>query len=195
MTEPHLEYDALSRQLERMRHMQYAYFAKFFQWIMITAGVLLALFLQPFSLGHKALPFLVLTAGMQASFYLHFVDFARTHAAALEKRLNTLLGRPVLLGSHIEDLYFYPINAGKFSGFLPTHPLRFFSIYTTHWCGVWAFLYAAGVMRAWEDLGTYRTFYLVLLGTWTLGNVCYLAWFFGRRRDLNAVTQALTALE
>ena len=82
-------------------------------------------------------PFLVITAGTQSCFYLHFVDFARLHARHLEKQLNQALGKSTFLGSEIEDFYFYSIDAPKIGGFVPSTPLRFFSFFTFHWVFLW----------------------------------------------------------
>lgn len=83
-TRERLIYDAALRQLERMRSMQYAYHQKFFQWILLTLVLILFLVFLPGHAGFYVLPFLVVTCGMQAAFYLHFCDFARTPSRHLE---------------------------------------------------------------------------------------------------------------
>ena len=98
--------------------------------------VLACLFLDsPLSLA--LVPLLVITAGTQSCFYLHFVDFARLHARHLETKLNKALGKDTFMGSEIEDAYFYPIDAPKIGGFAPSTPLRFFSFFTLHWILLW----------------------------------------------------------
>lgn len=193
-----LQYDALTRQLERMRGMQYAYFSKFFWWVIVTFFVMIYLAIYPQSFATLALPFLVVTAGVQASFYLHFVDFARVHARALERKINQLVGDQVLLGAEIEDLYFYPLDHPKMSGLSYAKPLGFFSVYTLHWCGLWLFFYVVGVyLSVWilglGDLAAYTLPYYLLLAVWTLGNVLYLLLYFGRGHDLKAVAARLAA--
>jgi hypothetical protein len=186
-----LRYDALSRQLERMRGMQYGYFTKFFSWVIVTGFTFVLIYLAPFPGAQMVLPFWVVTAGVQASFYLHFVDFARVHARALEERLNVLLEEEVLVASRLEDAYFYPLEKPKFSGLVLTRPTTFFSAYTTHWVFVWAFFYLFGALQAWEAAGTYRFFYFLLLGSWSALNVGYLAWYFIRQRDEKRIAAML----
>jgi hypothetical protein len=192
---PNLEmerYDALTRQLERMRAMQYAYFQKFFSWIILSLILFLVLWLLPYLPAQLLLPFLVVTAGVQASFYLHFVDFSRVHARALERKLNQVLGEKILVGSELEDAYFYPILQSKISGVLPLNPTRFFSAYTLHWCGLWTLAYGAGLWKAWEGLeGESRFWYVAILLTWTAVNVGYLTWFFWQQLDLRRVAKLL----
>lgn len=196
-----LQYDALTRQLERMRGMQYGYFSKFFWWVILTFLAMILLVLSPTAVGNLVLPFLVVTAGVQASFYLHFVDFARVHARAVEQKINRLLGAHTLLGAEIEDLYFYPLDKPKMSGLSFAKPFGFFSVYTLHWCGLWVLFYFYGVyLSSWTfslgQLQGYEWPYYLLLACWTLGNVAYLAWYFARGADLKAVAKKLkTAYE
>lgn len=194
-----LQYDALTRQLERMRGMQYGYFSKFFWWVITTLLVMIFLVVYPNTLGYLVLPFLVITAGVQASFYLHFVDFARVHARAVERRINQILGAETLLGAEIEDLYFYPLDQPKMSGFSFAKPTGFFSIYTLHWCGLWAIFFSYGTYLSYwtfsldSDLKAGQFPYFILLAGWALVNVAYLTWYFGRGADLQAVAKKLEA--
>lgn len=180
-----------AEQLRRMREMQYAYHKKFFHGLYFFLVLVIACLLwdRPFSLA--LVPFLVITAGTQSCFYLHFVDFARLHARHLERHLNQALGRRVLVGSQIEDLYFYPIDAPKIGGFIPSAPFRFFSFFTFHWVLLWLGLTSLALWRLLPMLGAEGRAYLVLLGAWGGLNVSYLAWFFGLRRDLQRTRQAL----
>jgi hypothetical protein len=126
-------------------------------------------------------PFLVITAGTQSCFYLHFVDFARLHARHLEGQLNQALGKSTFLGSEIENIYFYPIDAPKIGGFVPSAPLRFFSFFTLHWVLLWLGLAAFALWRLLPAMGPCGRSYLILLALWGGLNFFYLAWFFGRR--------------
>ena len=107
-------------QLRRMREMQYAYHRKFFHGLYFFLGLVVVCLLWDSPLSLALVPFLVVTAGTQSCFYLHFVDFARLHARHLETRLNKALGKGTMVGSEIEDVYFYPIEAPKIGGFLPS---------------------------------------------------------------------------
>lgn len=181
-----LQYDALTRQLERMRGMQWHYHDRFFQWMCGTAVVLLGLVLLwqsvlPFAL--LLVPFVVVTAGVQAAFYLHFVDFARIHARAVEAQLNHLMGKKVLLGSDIESLYFYPFDKPKMAGILFSEPGKFFSIFTVHWMIIWGVLffgslsliYGASIPDFSRDL---IWWYVASAIGWAFVNGIYVTWFF-----------------
>ena len=162
--------------------MQYAYHKKFFHGlyfflVMVIAGLLWD---SPVSLA--LVPILVITAGTQSCFYLHFVDFARLHARHLETQLNKALGKGTLVGSEIEDAYFYPVDAPKVGGFVPSAPLRFFSFFTLHWVLLWLGLAAFAVWRLLPMMGPCGRTYLALLGLWGGLNLAYLAWFFSCRK-------------
>jgi len=179
-------------QLRRMREMQYAYHKKFFHGLYFFLVLVIACLLWDSPLSLALVPFLVITAGTQSCFYLHFVDFARLHARHLEKQLNRVVGKGTLIGSEIEDLYFYPIDAPKIGGFVPSAPLRFFSFFTLHWVILWLGLAAFALWRLLRAAGNYGADYLLLLVIWGGLNFAYLVWFFGRRaaaRSMQAVLE------
>jgi hypothetical protein len=180
------------RQLERMRSMQYAYHAKFFQWMIIILVIAIVLLLFGGSTGRLLLPFVVVTGGVMASFYLHFCDFARLHASVLERKINRLLGRDVLIGHRIESLYFYPLDEPKLSGFVPSRPWSFFSFFTLHWTFLWLALWTLGAWSSWQILSDSAAWvYFTLLLLWSAGNTAYLAWYFLVARDWKAVKKEL----
>ena len=137
MGKEELKIQAWMEQLRRMREMQYAYHRKFFHglYFFLLLAIVCLLWDSPLSLA--LVPLLVITAGTQSCFYLHFVDFARLHARHLETKLNKALGKDTFMGSEIEDAYFYPIDAPKIGGFVPSTPFRFFSFFTLHWVLLW----------------------------------------------------------
>ena len=174
-------------QLRRMREMQYAYHKKFFHGLYFFLLLVIGCLLWDSPISLALVPLLVITAGTQSCFYLHFVDFTRIHARFVEQRLNKTLGKDTLVGSEIEDLYFYPIDAPKIGGFVPTTPLRFFSFFTLHWIVLWLGLAAFALWRLLPMMGPCGRSYLVLVALWGGLNLAYLLWFFGKRQDLVSI--------
>ena len=158
--------------------MQYAYHKQFFHGLYLFLVLVIGCLLWDSPVSLALVPLLVITAGTQSCFYLHFVDFARIHARFVEGRLNKALGKTTLVGSEIEDLYFYPVDAPKIGGFVPTEPLRFFSFFTLHWTLLWLGLAAFALWRLLPMMGPCGHHYLILLGLWGALNFIYLAWFF-----------------
>jgi hypothetical protein len=107
-------------------------------------------------------------------------------------RLNKAFGKSTLVGSEIEDLYFYPIDAPKIGGFVPAAPLRFFSFFTLHWIALWLGLAAFALWRLLPMMGPCGRSYLALLALWATLNFFYLVWFFCAR---NADKQIQSRLE
>ena len=178
-------------QLRRMREMQYAYHKKFFHGLYLFLVLVIGCLLWDSPVSLALVPLLVITAGTQSCFYLHFVDFARIHARFVEGRLNKALGKGTLVGSEIEDLYFYPIDAPKIGGFVPTTPLRFFSFFTFHWVVLWLGLAAFALWRLLPMMGPCGRSYLVLVALWGGLNLAYLSWFFSRREGLFSIEKFL----
>jgi len=178
-------------QLRRMREMQYAYHRKFFHGLYFFLLLVIGCLLWDSPLSLALAPLLVITAGTQSCFYLHFVDFARIHARTMEERLNKALGKGTLIGSEIEDLYFYPLDTPKIGGFVPTTPLRFFSFFTLHWIALWLGLAAFALWRLLPMMGPCGRSYLVLLALWGGLNLAYLSWFFSRQEGLASIEKFL----
>lgn len=184
---------AAHSQLERMRGMQYQYHRKFFNLLIGSLVGFFLLWLLGGRMGALWVPFLIVTAGVQASFYLHFCDFARMHARHIERKLNEWSDSQVLLGGRLEDTYFYPIDSPKFSGLLPGKSFRFFSFFTLHWCVIWAALSVCSFLYGMPALpeGIYQLLYVAGWLCWFLGNAAYLAWYFIKSKDLKAVDSLL----
>ena len=191
MAKEELRIHAWMEQLRRMREMQYAYHKKFFHGLYFFLVLVIACMLWDSPVALALIPFLVITAGTQSCFYLHFVDFARLHARHLEKRLNQVLGKSTLVGSEIEDAYFYPLDAPKVGGFVPSAPLRFFSFFTLHWILLWLGLAAFGLWRLLPAMGPCGRHYLVLVVLWAGLNVGYLTWFYLSRQAAGTLQSLL----
>lgn len=191
-TKEQLIYDATLRQLERMRGMQSSYHNKFFHWMILTFLVFILLLLLPGSIGLLILPFFVVTAGVQASFYLHFCDFARLHSKHLEVKINEILGRHVLIGTELEERYFYPQNSTRVGGIILEAPNRFFNIYTAHWMILWLGGFITGLVTAYL-VQTFHFFCLYAFAalTWAGLNFIYITWYFAYKKDLGAVSTYL----
>lgn len=185
-----LKYDALSRQLGRMRAMQYAYHRKFFALMLLSLVAIAAAFTWPTPAALAMLAFGLVTAGVTASFFLHFCDFARTHARALEGRINALLGESLLNAADLEADFFYPHETVRLSGFTPSRPGTFFSFFTLHYSAVWI---AAALAALWQ-LASHcsaacTALLLVVYGSWAALNVGFLrAWFLGDAERRMAAT-------
>ena len=191
MARDELKVQAWMEQLRRMREMQYAYHKKFFHGLYFFLVLVIACLLWDSPLSLALVPFLVITAGTQSCFYLHFVDFARLHARHLETKLNKALGKDTFMGSEIEDAYFYPIDAPKIGGFVPSTPFRFFSFFTLHWVLLWLGLAGFALWRLFPTMGPCGWDFLVLLAVWGGLNFAYLAWFFGKRNSIEETKSRL----
>lgn len=185
-----LRYHALASQLGRMRAMQYAYHRKFFALQMLSLGAIAAAFLFPSKAAMVLLAFGLVTAGVSASFFLHFCDFARVHARALEEKINGLLGENLLNAAVLEADFFYPHETVRLSGFTPSRPDTFFSFFTLHFSVVWIVAALAALGWLADHCGAFRFLeILVVYGLWSLANVRFLRnWFRGEAESRMAAT-------
>jgi hypothetical protein len=109
----------------------------------------------------------------------------------MEERLNKTLGKGTLIGSEIEDLYFYQIDVPKIGGFVPTAPLRFFSFFTLHWVVIWAGLATFALWRLLPMMGPCGKHYLILIALWAVLNYINLTWFFAKTQDSKSLGRYL----
>ncbi len=189
------ELDFLYRQLERMRSMQYHYHEKFFFWQMASVLLFVAILLWANPIAGLLIPFLVVTWGVQSSFYLHFSDFARTHAAAIEQKINAHFGKKILVGAEIESAYFYDCGEPRIGGLLFRNPLRFFSVFTAHWIVVWMGFAVAGIFNGFTYLeDSLRMPYIWVFGLWAFLHLAYFVYYFTCQPDLSKVRSILEEL-
>lgn len=96
--------------------MTAAYHRQFFSDVRFALGLSVGLFVAGFAGVDRAVllvPFVMLWGACQTAFDASYLHFARHYAAALEGRINTLLGEDLLVAGRIENHYLYPLNATK----------------------------------------------------------------------------------
>lgn len=189
-----MKYDALTRQLERMRAMQYAYNRKFFTLLAISSvGVIWAL-RDNSVMSLILVPLGLVTTGVTSSFFLYNCDFARVHARALEARINRLLGWRLLVASELEAEYFYPHEARKLSGLIWSAKWTPFSWFTFHFCLVWMGASGWSIWQLWAWLGAPMALWISLgIVAWAAVNVMMLDRWFGEAVGEKRMAEQLEA--
>lgn len=201
MTDP-LTPDALrvlEAQLGRMRGMVYRYYALFYRFVsvgLIAVGVLfVGSFWPPTQAGSLLLPFVILYVGFHASYLFSYVVFARTYAAAIERRINRHLGAEVLVAHHLEEAYFGAPGDPRLVAASLRRPLTFLAAETWHFTVAGAALFVAGTLLGnvtVQRLGEpWTQLYVPVVIGWAVLNGAYLAWYFIGRRDQRAIEAIL----
>ncbi|MCB2223618.1 MAG: hypothetical protein KQH83_05520 [Actinobacteria bacterium] len=187
-------------QLARMRGMTRMYHERFFSDVRFTTIAGLALLAAGWWGVPEAfllVPVVALMGAVATAFDASYLLFARHYAAALEQHLNGSVGRQVLVASHLEDAYLFPLGrrkvvtvawGGGFSWF------GFVTVFLT-FCG--AALFGFGLALGWPVLTGHgrgwAVAYLGTLGAALLGALAAGVWWFplgaGERR-LRAVLEA-----
>lgn len=177
-----LKLDVLSRQWDRIRSLQQDCFRRIFSLGLLSVGMIL---LAGWNLEWLAitLPFLLITTGVQASFHLHMVDFARIYAEAMEQRMNALLGEQLHVGSRLEEVYFHTVQKPRIGGFSFAKPASFFSFFTLHYSVLWLGAIVAAGFIAYRHLGPAFLPWLLLVLAWLLLNLGFLSWYFITGKD------------
>lgn len=189
----------LEAQLVRMRRMLYAYYELFFRFVgagLVAVGALfIGAFWTPTQAAALLLPFAVIYVGFHASFLFSYVIFARTFAAALERRINREVGADLLVAHRLEAVYFGDPGDPRIVAASLHRPLTMLSAETWHFTIAGAGLFVVGTLlgnATVQRIGEpWTQIYLPAVVGWALLNGAYLAWHFLARRDQRAIETLL----
>lgn len=185
-----LEIQLLSEQLARMRGMLYGYSDLFFRrirdWAIVAIALLVIASTDAFREAVAFVPFLVPFAFLETGYLFFYTVFARRYAERLERRINDLLGREVLVAHRLEAAYFYPPDAPKVAALSFGHPLGFVSMSTLGYTVGAGLLWSAGfsgLLDVADGLDGIPALLPVIALAWTIAIAAYLAWSFLTRHD------------
>lgn len=202
MTHPGTSPDALrvlEAQLGRMRGMLFGYYDLFYRLtgtgVLAIAALFVAAFLPQTRAAGLILPFVILYVGFRAASLYSYVTFARTYAAALERRINAALGEEVLVAHRLEEAYFGAPGDPRVVAASLRRPLTMLAAETWHFTVVGAGLFAVSVLigdLTARQLGEpWASLYVPVTVGWALLNGAFLAWYFVARRDQRAIQAIL----
>ena len=191
----------LEAQLGRVRAMLYRYYELFFRFTgagLVAVGALfIGAFWPPTQAAAMLLPFVILYVGFHASYLFSFVIFARTFAAALERRINRDLGAELLVAHRLEEVYFGATGDPRLVAASLRRPAAFISAETWHFTVVGAALFVVSVFMGSATIRPFgepwANWYVPVVVGWALLNGAYLAWHFLARRDQRRIEAILAA--
>jgi hypothetical protein len=180
----------LSEQLTRMRGMLVAYSDLFFRrirdWTLVTLALLVVAEAGIAPAAVIIVPFLVPFAFLETGYLFAYTVFARRFAERIERRIDGLLGRDVLIAHRLEAAYFYPPDAPKVAAFSLGRPLGIVSVATLGYTAGAALLWLAGFVGLLEvtaDGSSTGALVRVAAVVWTVAIAGYLVWTFLARHD------------
>ena len=190
----------LEAQLGRVRAMLFRYYELFFRFTgagLVAVGALfIGAFWPPTQAAAIILPFSILYVGFHASYLFSYVIFARTFAAALERRINRELGAELLVAHRLEDVYFGAPGDPRLVSASLRRPATFISAETWHFTVVGAGLFVVSVFMGRATIQPFgepwANWYVPVVVGWALINGAYLAWHFLARRDQHAIEGILS---
>ena len=189
----------LEAQLGRVRAMLYRYYELFFRFTgagLVAVGALfIGAFWPPTQVAAIILPFAILYVGFHASYLFSYVIFARTFAAALERRINREVGAELLVAHRLEEVYFGAPGDPRLVAASLRRPATFIAAETWHFTLVGAVLFVVSVFMGHATVQRvgepWMTWYVPVVIGWALLNGAYLAWHFLVRRDQRAIERVL----
>lgn len=179
--------------------MLFRYYELFFRFTaggLVSSGALfVASFFPPTQASALLLPFVILYVGFHAAHLFSYVIFARTYAAALERRINAGLGADVLIAHRLEEVYFGAPGDPKLVAASIRRPLTMLAAETWHFTIAGAAFFGVATLIAnatVQGIGEpWSTFFIPTVLAWAAVNGIYLAWYFGRNRDQHAIESLL----
>ena len=138
---------------------------------------------------------MIIYVGFHAANLFSYVIFARTHAAAIECRINREVGAEVLVAHRLEEIYFGAPGDPKLVAASLRRPLTMLAAETWHFTIAGAGFFVVGTLIANITVARigepWSTFYVPVVIGWALLNGAYLAWYFIARRDQRAIEALL----
>jgi hypothetical protein len=185
-----LELQLLAEQLGRMRGMLFGYSDLFFRrirdWAIVSIALLVVGSTGAFPVAVAFVPFLVPFAFLETGYLFFYTVFARRYAERLERRINELVGRDVLVAHRLEMAYFYSPDAPKVAALSLARPLGMMSVATLGYSAGAGLLWIAGFvgLLGFTDANHGLTDGLpVAAAAWTGLIAAYLVWSFLTRHD------------
>lgn len=192
------EIQLLSDQLARMRGMLFGYSDLFFRRIRDWAIVAIALLVLGSTDAAPAavviVPFLIPFAFLETGYLFFYTVFARRYAERLERRINALVGREVLVAHRLEAAYFYPPDAPKVAAISRGNVIGMMSVTTVGYSIGAVLLWVAGfsgLLEFSDGLDVPGGLLPAAAVVWTLAIAAYLIWSFLSRHDESRLMREL----
>lgn len=172
----------LEQQLARMRGMNALYHRTFFRDVQYTTAVVMlllvgAIWIDPLVL--VIVPFAALTGAVQTAFDANYLIFSRQYAAAIEKRINDLVGDDVLVAHRLEDSYLFPLDRRKVVTLAGGDGFSWFGFMTAYYTVLGIGAYAVGLVGGLGQLDdSVVPLYLFALVGLTAFALAVGAWWF-----------------
>lgn len=195
-----------AQQLRRMRGMNARYHDRFFSDIRFTTVASLALLVAGFAVDDRlflTIPVIALMGAAQSAFDASYLIFSRQYATRLERDLNRMAGREILVAHRLEDAYLFPLDERKVVT-LPLSAMTWFGFMTGFYTLIGIGTYVVGVvlsLRVIEDRGAIASggLYLVALASLTVLTLVMGLWWFiggeGERRLKALLDEAFSTSE
>jgi hypothetical protein len=165
-----------------MRAMTRYYHARFFADTRLTAAAVITLFLIGFWGVEEAflvVPVVALLGANQTAFDASYLFMARTYSAALERRLNSAMRRPLLVAAEMEDRYLVPLSGRRFVGVALGRDFSWFGWMTILYTAFGVLAFGGGLwLGAGLLSGVGGLVYLSTLGALTAASIAVGWWWF-----------------
>ena len=103
----------ISNQLSRMRQMNRYYHQQFLFDVRFLFLISIALLIFPVEQTFFIIPFVSLFGAVLLSFHAHYLIFSRNFSQYLEKEINKLTNKKIMIAHELENTYFFPIQDKK----------------------------------------------------------------------------------
>ena len=190
MTQPGVDrLRALESQLARMRGMDARYHDRFFRDVQFTTTAVVALLAVSLVTDEPRLllilPFVALMGACQTAFDASYLVFARRLAAAVERRINHLLGDEVLIAHRLEDVYLFPLGRPRIVTLAGGDGFTWFGFMTAFYTVLGMGAYAVGLVGGLPSLASSAVplYLLSLLGPTLFALIVGIWWFVAGRGE------------
>lgn len=168
----------LNDQLKRMRGMNKFYHSQFLndvRYFFLLTSIFLVILQYNIKISYL-LPLVSLFGSVMLAFHAYYLIFSRHYSEFLEKKINKILNKELIITHKLENSYFFPINDRKIVVAKLGKDFSWFSFVTLFITFYGIFLYVYGMYNIFTTLNSIYYFLFIILLTFVTFITGY--WWF-----------------
>ena len=168
----------LNDQLKRMRGMNKFYHSQFLndvRYFFLLTSIFLVILQYNIKISYL-LPLVSLFGSVMLAFHAYYLIFSRHYSEFLEKKINKMLNKELIITHKLENSYFFPINDRKIVVAKLGKDFSWFSFVTLFITFYGILVYSYGMNLVYNELQ--NSYYVFIVAVFTFFTLSIGYWWF-----------------
>jgi len=168
----------LNDQLKRMRGMNKFYHSQFLndvRYFFLLTSIFLVILQYNIKISYL-LPLVSLFGSVMLAFHAYYLIFSRHYSEFLEKKINKMLNKELIITHKLENSYFFPINDRKIVVAKLGKDFSWFSFVTLFITFYGILVYSYGMYLVYNELQ--NSYYVFIVAVFTFFTLSIGYWWF-----------------